>query len=161
MSDSTQYLTLGLGEETFGIDIRHVHEILDMKPISALPQAPDFLLGMIDVRGCGYPVIDLRRRLGMTPVQATPTTRIILLNVPLETRIVAAGFVADRVFEVTGIDGDHLEPPPDVGGSWKSNYVVGIGRKGAAFVVVLDLASLMAPGDLATAPSGPLLQAAA
>lgn len=161
MSDLAQYLTLGLGDETFGIDIQNVHEILDLKPISALPQAPDFLLGMTDVRGQGYPVVDLRTKLGMPRAPATSATRIILLNVAVQGRTVGVGFVADRVFEVTGIDDGRLEPPPEVGGSWRSNYVLGIGRKGAAFVVVLDLALLMAPGDLAATAAAPALRSAA
>jgi purine-binding chemotaxis protein CheW len=141
---TTQYLTLGLDQEIFGIDIQNVHEILDMRRISALPQAPDFLLGMIDVRGSGYPVVDLRMKLGLPRVDPTPFTRIIILNVPVNDVPKGVGFVADRVFEVTCLDEDRLEPPPEVGGRWRSAYIAGIGRKGAAFVVVLDLARLMA-----------------
>ena len=149
MSSRTQYLTLGLDNEVFGIDIQHVHEILDMRPISALPQAPDFLLGMIDVRGSGFPVVDLRMKLGLPRIAPTPATRIIILNVPVNGSARGVGFVADRVFEVTGIDDDRLEPAPEVGGRWRSHYIAGIGRKGAAFVVVLDLARLMAADDAA------------
>lgn len=143
MSDITQYLTLGLDREVFGIDIRHVHEILDMRPISGLPQAPDFLLGMIDVRGTGYPVVDLRLKLGLPRIEPTPFTRIIILHVPIAGRVTGVGFVADRVFEVTGVDDNRLEPAPDVGGRWRSSYIAGIGRKQDTFVVVVDLARLM------------------
>ncbi len=143
MSNSTQYLTLGLDQETFGIDIRHVREILDMGPISALPHAPDFLLGMIDVRGSGYPVVDLRLKLGLPRAQQTPATRIIILDVPVNGRRTGVGFVADRVFEVTGLDKGELEPAPEVGGRWQSNYIGGIGRKGSTFVVIFDLDHLM------------------
>ncbi len=138
MSDTTPYLTLGLGPETFGIAIRHVHEILDMQPIAALPQAPPFLLGMTDVRGVGYPVVDLRLRLGLPAVPVTPMTRIIILELPIAGRVTGVGFVADRVFEVTPLDGDSLAPAPEVGGRWRSATIAGIGRKGAAFVVVFD-----------------------
>lgn len=144
MSDQTQYLTLGLDREVFGIDIRHVQEILDLQPISALPQAPAFLLGMTDVRGAGFPVIDLRLKLGLPPIASTPATRIIILNVPVDGGTRAMGFMADRVFEVTSLDGDTLEPPPEVGGRWQSHYIAGVGRKAGAFVVVFDLARLMA-----------------
>ena len=64
MAETAQYLTLGLDGETFGIGIRNVREILDMRPISKIPHAPNFLLGMIDVRGTSYPIVDLRMRLG-------------------------------------------------------------------------------------------------
>jgi purine-binding chemotaxis protein CheW len=144
MSEMTQYLTLGLDRETFGIDIQHVHEILDMQPISALPHAPDFLLGMTDVRGSGYPVVDLRRKLGLPPAPVTPATRIIIVHVPVNGRTTGVGFVADRVFEVTTLDNNELEQRPEVGGQWRSSYIAGIGRKGGAFVVIFDLERLMA-----------------
>ena len=154
MPSMSQYLTLGLDRETFGIGIEHVHEILDLREISALPQAPDFLVGMIDVRGQSYPVVDLRTKLGLPRIAPTPATRIILLNVPVNGRPMGVGFVADRVFEVTDLDGDRMEPPPEVGGRWRSSYIGGIGRKGEAFVVVFDLARLMAGDDPADfAPS--------
>ena len=148
MSNSTQYLTLGLDQEIFGIDIRHVREILDMGPISTLPHAPDFLLGIIDVRGSGYPVVDLRLKLGLPRAQQTPATRIIILDVPVNGRRTGVGFVADRVFEVTGLDKSGLEPAPEVGGRWRSNYVGGIGRKGSAFIIIIDLDHLMGGSSL-------------
>jgi purine-binding chemotaxis protein CheW len=143
MADTAQYLTLGIDRELFGIDIRYVREILDMRPIANLPHAPAFLLGMIDVRGTGYPVIDLRTKLGLARTDTTEATRIIILDVPLNGRALGVGFVADRVFEVTGLDSDQIEAAPNVGGRWQSHYIGGIGRKGDAFVVVLDLERLM------------------
>ena len=71
MAATSQYLTLGLAGETFGISIRNVREILDMRPISRLPHAPNFLLGMIDVRGRRYPIVDLRTKRGLPSVAAT------------------------------------------------------------------------------------------
>ena len=143
MAQSAQYLTLGIDGELFGIDIAHVREILDMRPIAKLPHAPDFLLGMIDVRGTGFPIVDLRTKLGLPRVPATEATRIIILDVQLSGRTMGVGFVADRVFEVTGLDTAETEAAPDVGGRWRSNYIAGIGRKGEAFVIALDLQRLM------------------
>ncbi|MHC2103421.1 chemotaxis protein CheW [Methylobacterium sp. CM6246] len=147
MSSLWQYLTLGLDREIFGIDIESVHEILDYRPPASLPQAPPFLVGMIDVRGQSYPVVDLRTKLGLPAIPATPATRIILLNIPMGDRPMRVGFVADRVIEVTELDRAELEPAPDVGGRWRSTYIAGIGRKGDAFVVVFDLRALMAGED--------------
>jgi purine-binding chemotaxis protein CheW len=148
MADTAQYLTLGLDQELFGIDIRNVREILDMRPVSKLPHAPPFLLGMIDVRGTGYPIVDLRTKLGLERIEPTEATRIIILDVPVKGRTLGVGFVADRVFEVTGLDADHIEDAPDVGGRWQSRYIAGIGRKGEAFIVVFDLERLMETDDL-------------
>jgi len=148
MATTAQYLTLGLAGETFGISIRNVREILDMRPISRLPHAPDFLLGMIDVRGAGYPIVDLRIKLDLPSVAATEATRIIILDVPMEQRLVGVGFVADCVFEVTDIDESQIEPPPSVGGRWKSDYLAGIGRKGEKFIMIFNLARLMASAQM-------------
>lgn len=148
MAEMAQYLTLGLAGETFGISIRNVREILDMRPIARLPHAPDFMLGMIDVRGAGYPILDLRLKLDLPAVPATEATRIIILDVPIGDRIVGVGFVADCVYEVTSIEESSLEQVPDVGGKWKSDYIAGIGRKGDRFVVIFDLSKLMASAKL-------------
>lgn len=148
MAELAQYLTLGLADETFGISIRNVREILDMRPISRLPHAPDFLVGMIDVRGSGYPIVDLRTKLNLPSVPATEATRIIILDVPMDDRLVGVGFIADCVFEVTDIDESQIEPPPSVGGRWKSDYLAGIGRKGDKFVIIFDLRRLMASTEL-------------
>ena len=147
MSSVWQYLTLGLDREIFGIDIESVHEILDYRPPAALPHAPPFLVGMIDVRGQSYPVVDLRTKLGLPAIPVTPATRFILLNIAMGERAMRVGFVADRVIEVTELDSAELEPAPDVGGRWRSTYIAGIGRKGEAFVVVFDLQALMAGDD--------------
>ncbi|CAO4162689.1 chemotaxis protein CheW [Methylorubrum populi] len=147
MSSVWQYLTLGLDHETFGIDIENVHEILDYRKPAALPQAPNFLAGMIDVRGQSYPVVDLRTKLGLPPAAPTSATRIILLNIPMPNRPMRVGFVADRVFEVTELDQAEMEKAPDVGGRWRSHYIAGIGRKGETFVVVFDLVALMSGDD--------------
>jgi purine-binding chemotaxis protein CheW len=148
MADTAQYLTLGLAGETFGISIRNVREILDMRPISRLPHAPHFLLGMIDVRGSGYPIVDLRLKLDLPSVEATEATRIIILDVPMRGRLVGVGFVADCVYEVTDIDESAVEAVPSVGGRWKSDYIAGIGRKGDKFVILFDLARLMANAEV-------------
>ncbi|MFH6787377.1 MULTISPECIES: chemotaxis protein CheW [Methylobacterium] len=161
MSSVWQYLTLGLGRETFGIDIENVQEILDYRAPAALPQAPAFLVGMIDVRGQSYPVVDLRTKLGLPPEAPTQATRIILLNIPMpdqtmqdqptKERTMRVGFVADRVFEVTELDRAEMEAAPEVGGRWRSTYIAGIGRRGDAFVVVFDLVRLMAGDEPALA----------
>jgi purine-binding chemotaxis protein CheW len=144
MAETAQYLTLGLAGETFGISIRNVREILDMRPISRLPHAPHFLLGMIDVRGSGYPIVDLRLKLDLPSVPATDATRIIILDVPIGDKVVGVGFVADCVYEVTDVDEASMEAVPEVGGRWKSDYIAGIGRKGDRFVIIFDLERLMA-----------------
>lgn len=160
MADTPQYLTLGLDSELFGIDIAHVREILEMRPISRLPHAPDFLLGMIDVRGTGYPIVDLRTKLGLARIAPTEATRIIILQVPVNGAMRGVGFVADRVFEVAGLDTEQTEAAPDVGGRWQSHAIAGIGRKGDAFIVILDLERLMSADESILVTGAPVAAAA-
>jgi purine-binding chemotaxis protein CheW len=115
-----------------------------MCEISKLPNAPQQLLGMIDVRGTAVPVIDLRTKFGLPRIDATPNTRILVLEFLAQGRKTLIGLVADRVFEVTNLDDDRLDAAPDTGCRWRSDHIAGIGRRGDKFVVVLDLERLLA-----------------
>lgn len=149
MAESAQYVTLGVAEELFAAPVGQVQEILDMRPIARLPQAPDTLLGMIDVRGLGIPVVDLRLTLGLPAAADTENTRIIVLALDGEHGNHRLGLRADRVFEVTVLDEDDLDPPPAVGGTWSGRCIAGLGRRNGRFVTVLDLERLL--GDVETA----------
>jgi purine-binding chemotaxis protein CheW len=151
MSEKAQYVTLGIAEELFAAPVERVHEILDVRPIARLPQAPPNLLGMIDVRGEGVPVVDLRLTLGREPVADTHNTRIIVLAVETAEGLVTMGLRADRVFEVTVLDDAELDPPPRVSGSWAGRCIAGIGRRNGAFVTVLDLDRLLGSTELPAA----------
>src|SRR5262245_43370211 len=140
----TQFVTLGIDRETFALPVETVREILDMCEISKLPNAPQQLLGMIDVRGTAVPVIDLRTKFGLPRIDATASTRILVLEVPSRNHITLIGLVADRVFEVTSLDDDRLDPAPETGTRWRSEHIAGIGRRAEKFVIVLDLEKLLA-----------------
>lgn len=143
MAESQQYVTLGVAEEVFAAPVVKVQEILDMRPIARLPQAPDTLLGMIDVRGQGIPVVDLRLTLGLPPAADTENTRIIVLALTGPQGDHRLGLRADRVFEVTVLDEAELDPPPAVGGTWSGRCIAGLGRRNGRFVTVLDLERLL------------------
>lgn len=149
MAESAQYVTLGVGDERFALPVERVREILQMQPIARMPNAPACFLGMIDVRGQGVPVVDLRLKLGFEKGVDTETTRIIVLQVMVGGRELTLGLKTDRVFEVTGLDGNHLEPPPEIGTSWSTKCITGIGRRNGAFVTVFDLDCLFAASDVA------------
>ncbi len=149
---SGQYVTLGVGREVFAVPVTTVREILDAREIAHLPNAPSFLLGLIDVRGHSVPVIDLRIKLGLPPAEATEHTRILVLDVDVvdagdgesaPQRRMVLGLLADRVFEVTALDAGSAEPPPEIGIRWRSNYIDCVGRRGDDFVIVFDLAHLL------------------
>ncbi|HWA61717.1 MAG TPA: chemotaxis protein CheW [Caulobacteraceae bacterium] len=138
-----QFVTLGIDQEVFAAPVEAVVEILDMRPMFRIPDAPPYLAGLIDVRGRGVPVIDLRLRLGLPPAAVTDATRILVLETPVEGRTLSLGLIADRVFEVTALDDGRLEAAPDIGLKWRSDHIRGVGRRGDSFVVVFDLARLL------------------
>src|SRR5690606_4002295 len=146
MAEHAQYVTLGVAEELFAAPVAKVQEILDMRPIARLPQAPDTLLGMIDVRGQGIPVVDLRLTLGLPAAADAENTRIIVLALSGPRGDHRLGLRADRVFEVTVLDEAELDPPPAVGGAWSGRCIAGLGRRNGSFVTVLDLEQLL--GDV-------------
>lgn len=143
MAELNQYVTLGVADELFAAPVTRVQEILDMRPIARLPRAPENLLGMIDVRGQGVPVLDLRQTLGIEPAQDTENTRIVVLSVTGPQSTVTVGLRADRVFEVTVLDSETLDPPPTVSSRWSGHCIEGIGRRNGRFVTVLDLDRLL------------------
>lgn len=144
MAERIQYVTLGVAKEIFAAPVTKVQEILDMRPIARLPQAPDNLLGMIDVRGQGIPVLDLRRTLGLEEAADSENTRIVVLRMGSGEKELTVGLRADRVFEVTVLDQEELDPPPAISDTWDTHSIAGIGRRNGAFVTVLDLDRLLA-----------------
>lgn len=151
-SAESQFVTFSLGEELFAVPVQVVREILDHEDAFKIPHGPDYLLGLRDVRGQGVPVIDLRLRLGMSATVKTPHTRILVLDVPIGDKELALGLVADRVYEVVPFQADHIEPAPDIGVRWRSDYIAGVVRRDKGFVVIVDLAKLFS--DAGPALSG-------
>ena len=149
MKRDCQYVTLGLDSELFAVEVHRVREILDLPAIARLPNAPPFLLGMIDLRGQCVPVIDLRGKLGLPAAARTAQTRILVLEVEVAGRQLVLGLLADRVLEVTPLDGGTVEPPPDIGTRWHSEYIEGVGRRGDSLVVIFDLTRLFSTDEVA------------
>ena len=149
MAETHQYLTFGIGRECFALPVEKVREILDMAPISRLPNAPAYVLGLTDVRGAGLLILDLRLKFGLAAAAATNRTRIVVVDAEIEGERTGLGLVADCVFAVSDLSGGELKPPPAIGSRWRADYVVGVGREGADFVVVLDLDRLIEMDDLA------------
>jgi purine-binding chemotaxis protein CheW len=148
MDSDLHLVTLGLGEEIFGVPVGCVIEILAMRDLFRVPDGPPYLAGLADVREQAVPVIDLRRKLGLPDVEPTHQTRIIVLEVQVGGRKLAVGLIADRVIEVITLPADKLGPPPDVGGSWKSGYIAGVGRRGSGFVIVFAMENLFSHDEV-------------
>ncbi|MDB5460265.1 MAG: chemotaxis protein CheW [Caulobacteraceae bacterium] len=147
-----QFVILGLGAEVFAVPVELVREILDYQQPFALPEGPSYLLGLTDVRGRATPTLDLRLKLGLPAAAPTPSTRILVLDVPVDGRMLSLGFVADRVVEVISFAADQIEPAPDIGVPWRSDYIQGVVRRDTGFVVLFDLARLLTSQEAAALP---------
>ncbi|MEO4000975.1 chemotaxis protein CheW [Mesorhizobium sp. CAU 1732] len=142
-----QFVTFSLGDEVFAVPVEVVREILDHEEAFKIPNGPDYLLGLRDVRGQGVPTIDLRLKLGLTRTVPTPHTRVLVMDIPMEDRLLTLGMVADRVYEVTPFRRDQIEQAPDIGSHWRSDYIAGVVRRDQGFVVLVDLAKLLSQHD--------------
>jgi purine-binding chemotaxis protein CheW len=148
-ASEAQFVTFSLGEEVFAVPVEVVREILDYEEAFKIPNGPDYLLGLRNVRGQGVPTIDLRLKLGLTKTVPTPHTRVLVLDIPRQDRLLSLGLVADRVFEVTPFRKDQIEQAPDIGIRWRSDYISGVVRRDTGFVVIIDLARLLSSDDAA------------
>lgn len=149
MDQDLHLVTLGLGQEIFAVPVRCVTEIVAMRALFRMPDAPAYLAGLADVRDQAVPIIDLRCRLGLPPADITHHTRIIVLEVPVGDRRLVVGLIADRVIEVITLDARQIGPPPDIGSPWGSGCISGIGRHAAGFVIIFDMERLFS-GEINT-----------
>jgi purine-binding chemotaxis protein CheW len=139
IAERSTYLTFGLGEEVFAIDVASVKEVLDLKDVTRIPQTPDYMKGVINLRGGVVPVIDMRLKYGLPISQSTVDSCIIVTEMELEGETVVVGALADSVREVLQISADQVEPPPKIGMKLESEFVQGIGKIGDDFVIILDV----------------------
>lgn len=153
VSMAGQYVTLALGSEVFAVPVDYVREILDYKAPFAIPEGPAYLLGLMDVRGRATPTLDLRVKLGLPATEPTLSTRVLVLDIPLDDRVLALGLVADRVIEVIAVAQEQVEPAPDIGVRWRSDYIRGVVRQESGFVVLFDLARLLTSQEAAALPA--------
>lgn len=141
---SNHYVTFGVADELLAAPVEAVREVLAVPAMTHVPNAPEFLVGIIDVRGNSVPVIDMRRKLGLPPTEPTDSSRVLVLEVELAGRSATIGALADRVLEVITLDEKSLQPPPDIGIRWRSDAIAGIGRRDDRFVILLDLGAIFA-----------------
>jgi len=149
---SLEVLTLGLEGEIFALEAGCVREILDLVPITKVPGAYPFVNGLINVRGKVVPLADLRPRFGMEQKPSTIDTRIVVIEVAIEGSPVIVGLRADRVHEITQISASSLEDTPRIGMRWRPEYVLCVGKRGADFIVVLDVERIFSASDVPAAP---------
>ncbi|MFZ2448100.1 MAG: chemotaxis protein CheW [Syntrophobacteraceae bacterium] len=151
ITETGQYLTFRLDSETFALDISKVREVLDFTSITKVPQTPDFMLGVINLRGSVVPVVDMRLKFRMTRTEATVNTCIIIVEIEIDGEITVLGALADSVQEVLELDPDQIEPPPRIGTRLKTQFIRGMGHRDGQFIIILEIDKVFSAEELAIA----------
>ena len=138
MAEMNQYVSFILSDERYAIDIMSVEEIIKLIEVTPVPKAPDFVGGIINMRGKVIPVVDLKNRLNLGESEETPETRIMITAIKDKT----VGFIVDAVEEVLRIEPDLVEKAPGVATSIDSNYIRGVARTDKGLIIILNVNKL-------------------
>ena len=149
IAETTQYLTFKLADEVFALDISKVREVMDFTNVTKVPETPDFMLGVINLRGGVVPVVDMRLKFGMTMAEQSVNTCIIIVEIELDGETTVLGALADSVQEVIELGPDHIEPPPRIGVRLKTKFINGMGKRGDHFIIILDIDKVFSAEEIA------------
>ncbi|SKA94696.1 purine-binding chemotaxis protein CheW [Paucidesulfovibrio gracilis DSM 16080] len=148
-TETNQYLTFTLGKEVFALDISTVREVLELTHVTRIPRTPDYMRGVINLRGHAVPVVGMRRKLNMKDIEDTINTCIIIVEVEFDGERTVLGALVDSVREVFEMDPESIEAPPKMGAAVKSEYIKGMGRQDDEFIIILDIARIFSAEELA------------
>jgi purine-binding chemotaxis protein CheW len=146
-SNAGKYLTFFLDNEEYGLKILSVHEIIGMMPVTRVPRTPEFIRGVVNLRGKVIPVVDLRTRFNMPAIAESQDICIIVVQV----RGIQMGIVVDRVSEVVTVAADDIEPPPSFGVDVPTDFLLGIGKSQGRVKLLLDIDHVLSNAEVAQA----------
>lgn len=149
MADIKQYLTFVLGGENFALETSRVKEVLEYTTITRIPRMPDFLCGVINLRGNVVPVMDMRLKLGMPSAGRTVDTCIVIVEVDFDDESATIGCLVDSVKEVLEIEANEIEPPPKMGMRLGTDFIQGMARQGESFIIILDINRIFSIDEVA------------
>lgn len=138
-----KYLTFSLGTENYGIPILKVKEIIGLMDITPVPKSPEFIRGVINLRGNIIPIMDLRLKFKMGEKEYNERTCIIVVEVLIETVRRLIGIVVDMVSEVVTINSDDIEPPPEYGTKNPKNFLIGMGKIKGKVIILLNIGQII------------------
>jgi len=143
-----KYLTFSLAQEEYGIGILKIREIIGMMPVTSVPQTPEFVKGVINLRGKVIPVVDLRLRFGMQAIDYTERTCIIVVEIEGKFDTVMIGIVVDSVSEVLNIKGEDIEETPTFGAKLNTEYILGMAKMEGGVKILLDIDRVLSEADV-------------
>jgi purine-binding chemotaxis protein CheW len=137
--ENSQYLTFRLDRELFAVDIAKVREVLEFSTVTKVPRTPDFMRGVINLRGNVVPVVDMRLKLGLTQTERTVDTCVVIAEVDIDGERTILGALTDSVQEVVELDSANIVPPPRMGTRIDISFIRGMGKREEEFVIILDI----------------------
>src|SRR5271154_2282998 len=148
ITETRQYLTFKLGDEVFATDVAKVREVLDFTTITKIPRTPDFMSGVINLRGNVVPVVDLRLCFEMSKTEKTVNTCIVVVEMLLDGESAVIGALADSVEEVIDLEPDQIQPAPKIGTKIRTDFIKGMGKRDAHFIMILDIDRIFSADEL-------------
>ena len=149
IAETTQFLTFKLGEEVFALDITKVREVLDFTTVTKVPRTPEFMRGVINLRGSVVPVVDLRLKFGMSRTENTVNTCVIIAEVAVDGERMVLGALADSVQEVLDLEPGSIAPAPRIGTKLRTEFIRGMGRRDERLIIILDIDKIFSADELA------------
>jgi purine-binding chemotaxis protein CheW len=150
ITETRQYLTFKLGKEIFATDVAKVREVLDFTTITEIPRTPDFMSGVINLRGSVVPVVDMRLCLEMSKTERTTNTCIVVLEVLLDNEPTVIGALADSVEEVIDLEPDQIRQAPRIGTQIQTDFLKGMGKRDDQFIMILDIDRVFSADEIRT-----------
>lgn len=147
ITETSQYLTFKLGEENYAVDVANIREILDCTTITKVPRAPEFMRGVINLRGSVVPVVDMRLKFGMSRSENPVNSCIIVVEMLLDDEIILVGALADSVQEVLELEPERIEPAPKIGAALNAEFIRGMGKNNEQFIMILDMDKVFSFGE--------------
>ncbi len=148
-AETIQYLTCTLGDEMFALEISKVREVLDFPALTKIPRTPEFMRGVINLRGSVVPVVDLRSKFGMSLTEKTVNACVVIVEASVDGETLVLGALADSVQEVIELGPDQIEPAPRIGTKLRTEFIKGLGKRGDLFVIILDIDQVFSVEELA------------
>ncbi len=155
ITETTQYLTYKLGDEIYALDISKVREVLDFTTVTKVPRTPDFMRGVINLRGSVVPVVDLRLKFGMSATEKTVNTCVIITEVTVDGDTTVLGALADSVQEVIDLAPSDISAPPKIGTKLRTEFIRGMGKRDDRFIIILDIDRVFSSDELALVAGEP------
>ena len=146
--ETNQYLTFKLEDEVFGLAIGKVREVLDFTTITKVPRTPEYMRGVINLRGSVVPVVDLHLKFGLAQTEKTVNTCIIIVEISMEGEITVLGALADSVQEVVELEPEQIEPAPKIGTKLNTEFIKGMGKREEEFIILLDIDKVFSNEEL-------------